>query len=91
MAELDPYYILSTETGMIWCFSSYKTAGIAYVSAYEGEGTPFGSWSCDLMGCRKFRQELPGGRVSRSALRDAVQALLQQMQEAGVIENRDTL
>ena len=86
MAQLSPLHIASTAPEMFWRVSSYKPAGRpAYVSAYEGKKTEDGCWSCDLFGCRQFRQEVPGGRATKSALRDAVRLLLSDMATSGHI------
>jgi hypothetical protein len=90
MAELRPLYIASTTPGMVWRISSIKPAGQpARVSAYEGRGADGNLWSCDFMGCRKFRREIEGGRATRRALTDEVRLLLLEMHAAGVIARKE--
>jgi hypothetical protein len=90
MAELRPLHIASTTPGMFWRVTSYKPAGKpAYVSAYEGRDVGDGCWSCDLMGCRSFRQEAAGGRATKSALLDAARTLLSDMASRGDIAKAD--
>jgi hypothetical protein len=90
MAELRPLYIASTTPGMAWRIGSHKPANrAAYVIANEGRGSGDGCWSCDLMGCRKFRREVEGGRATRRALTDEVRLLLLEMHAAGVIARKE--
>jgi hypothetical protein len=75
---------------MVWRVTSHKPNGKpAYVSAYEGRDANGGAWSCDLMGCRRFRREVAGGRATRRALTDEVRLLLIEMNAAGAIARKD--
>jgi len=90
MAELHPLHIASTTPGMVWRISSYKPAGKpAYVSASEGRDAGGGAWTCDFMGCRKFRREVAGGRATRRAVTDEVRLLLLEMHAAGAIARKE--
>jgi hypothetical protein len=90
MAELVPLYIRSTAPGMVWRIGSYKAPGRpARVTASEGsDPAGDGCWSCDLLNCRTFKQEV-AGRATKAALRDAVLLLLVQMRQSGAIAKED--
>lgn len=89
MADLKPIFLDSTDAaGRTWRIGYYKpdrSPGV--VSAYEGRLNQQDGWhsfTCDLFGCRKFQQPLPG-RATKRAIAQALRSLLLEMKAAAVI------
>jgi hypothetical protein len=97
MAQLASFYIASTTAGMSWHVYSFKPdRGPAYIAATEGTRVPSSigdgySFTCDLLGSRKYKQEVLGGRATKANIIKATKLILSEMAMAGVIKKTDLI